>query len=133
MERINTSSLYSLLVDHMSHEVAVEEAGHLFRVMLYGELFEVYVEDERTRRLRQAGHRVVPSAGDANVQAPIPGLITQVLVEPGQTISLGQPVAMLEAMKMENELRAPREGTVASVEVEPGQRVEQGQVIVVIH
>ena len=132
MERIGPSSLYSLLVNHVSHEVAVEEGGHLFRVMLNGELFEVRVEDERTRRLSRAGHRLPPAVGEVQVTAPIPGLITRVLVEPGQRVSAGQAVALLEAMKMENELRAPKEGTVARVAVEPGQRVEQGEILLTI-
>ncbi|HEY63511.1 MAG TPA: acetyl-CoA carboxylase biotin carboxyl carrier protein subunit [Caldilineae bacterium] len=133
MQRIEASQIYSLLVDHVSHEVAIEETGHLFRVMLNGELFEVKVEDERIRRLASAGHRLPPPTGEVQVRAPIPGLITRVLVKRGDAVSAGQPVALLEAMKMENELRAPREGTVAHVAVQPGQAVEQGQVLVTIH
>ncbi len=133
MQRIEASQLYSLLVDHVSHEVAVEEAGHCFRVMLHGELFEVRVEDERTRRLTRAGHQLPPFGGEVPVRAPIPGMVTRVLVEQGQKVSAGQAMVLLEAMKMENEIRAPREGTVARVAVEPGQTVEQGHLLVTIH
>jgi len=133
MQRIESSQLYSLLVDHVSHEVVVEEAGHVFRVILNGELFEVRVEDERMRRLARAGHQLLPPAGEVQIKAPIPGLVTHILVEPGQAVSAGQTLALLEAMKMENELRAPREGTVSRVAVEAGQRVEQGQLLITIH
>lgn len=133
MQRIEPSQLYSLLVNSVSHEMVVEESGHLFRVMLNGELFEVRVEDERMRRLSRAGHQLPSPVGEAHVKAPIPGLLTRVLVEPGQVVSAGQTLALLEAMKMENELRAPRDGVISRVAVQPGQRVEQGQLLITIH
>ncbi len=132
MQRIEPSHLYSLLVNHVSHEIIIEESGHLFHVMLNGELFEVRVEDERTRRLTRAGHQLPPPTGEVQITAPIPGLIVRVLVEPGQQVSAGQAVALLEAMKMENEIRAPKDGSVVRVAVEAGQRVEQGQTLVTI-
>ncbi|GAB4570132.1 MAG: biotin/lipoyl-binding protein [Anaerolineae bacterium] len=133
MHAVTGSNLYSLLIDHVSHEVVVEDAGRVFRVMLNGELFEVKVDDERTRRLSRAGHQLMPNVEETQVKAPIPGLISRVLVEEGQEVAAGQPVAILEAMKMENELRAPRAGTIRRVAVQPGERVEQGRLIVTIH
>lgn len=64
-----------------------------------------------------------PKSGDGRVKAPIPGRIVRVLVEPGQPVEVGQPVVVLEAMKMENEIQAPRPGTVTSLHVAPGQTV----------
>ncbi len=70
-----------------------------------------------------------PRSGDARVKAPIPGQITQVLVSPGQTVHAGQPILLLEAMKMENEIRAPRSGTVSVLHVSPGQSVSLYEVL----
>jgi propionyl-CoA carboxylase alpha chain len=50
----------------------------------------------------------------------MPGLVVSVLVGEGQEIQAGTPLAVVEAMKMENVLRAERDGTVASVKVKPG-------------
>jgi biotin carboxyl carrier protein len=133
MRQIEPSHLYSLLVDSLSYEMAIEEMGHTFRVMLDGDLFEVRVEDERTRRLASAGHQLPPAPGEIQVKAPIPGLVTRLLATAGDAVAFGQPLLCLEAMKMENELRAPRAGTVGRVAVEPGQRVEQGQLLLTIH
>lgn len=133
IRRIESTHLYSLLVDSLSYEVAIEEMGHTFRVMFNGDLFDVRVEDERTRRLASAGHQLPPAPGEVQVKAPIPGLVTRLLVTPGDAVVLGQPLLCLEAMKMENELRAPRAGAVGRVAVEPGQRVEQGQLLLTIH
>ena len=50
----------------------------------------------------------------------------------GDEIQAGQPLVVLQAMKMENELSLPRGGKVTAVRVEAGQTVEQGQVLVVV-
>ena len=70
-----------------------------------------------------------PRSGDGRVKAPIPGLISRILVEPGATVSAGQPLVILEAMKMENEIRAPFEGVVQTVSVTVGQTVLRDTVL----
>lgn len=73
-----------------------------------------------------------PASGDGRVKAPIPGLIKRVLVAPEQRVEAGQPLAVLEAMKMENEIRAPFDGLVAELHVKPGQTVARGALIIEI-
>jgi acetyl-CoA/propionyl-CoA carboxylase biotin carboxyl carrier protein len=70
-------------------------------------------------------------AGDV-ISAPMQGTILQVLVEPGQEITAGTVLCILEAMKMENHVAAPRDGTVSELPISAGQVVEIGQVIAVI-
>ncbi len=70
-----------------------------------------------------------PGSRDGRVKAPIPGQVTQVLVSQGQTVEAGQPLLMLEAMKMENEIRAPRSGTVAVLHAVPGLAVSLNEVL----
>ena len=62
-------------------------------------------------------------SGDGRVKAPIPGLITRLLVESGQRVEAGQPLLVLEAMKMENEICAPRAGVLSQLHVTVGQNV----------
>jgi 3-methylcrotonyl-CoA carboxylase alpha subunit len=64
--------------------------------------------------------------------APMPGKIIKVLVENGDTVKAGQPLVVMEAMKMEHTLAAPHDGTIASLAVEAGQQVEGGTVIAVV-
>ena len=66
------------------------------------------------------------------VLAIMPGRIVRVLVEAGQEVQEGDPVCVLEAMKMESELRARQDGTVRRVHVHPGDDVERDQVLVEI-
>ena len=60
------------------------------------------------------------------------GTIVKVLVEVGAAIEAGQPVVVLEAMKMENQIQAEVGGTVSQVKVAPGDTVGAGDVVVVI-
>jgi acetyl-CoA carboxylase biotin carboxylase subunit len=64
------------------------------------------------------------------VATPMPGKIIQVLVKPGDHVKKGQPLAVLEAMKMEHTLAAPADASVATVEVSPGDQVPDGTVVV---
>jgi biotin carboxyl carrier protein len=62
----------------------------------------------------------------------MPGRVVRVLVEPGQEVAEGEPLIVVEAMKMQNEMKAPRAGRVASVKAEAGATVSAGDILVVI-
>jgi len=64
------------------------------------------------------------------VRAPLPGIIVQVLVKPGDEVTKGQSLCTLETMKMENAIKAENPGTVVSVKITPGQTVNQDEVMV---
>jgi biotin carboxyl carrier protein len=71
------------------------------------------------------------SGGPAvQVKAPLPGIIVQVLVKPGDVVIKGQSLCTLETMKMENAIKAENPGTVTSVKITPGQTVNQDEVLV---
>ncbi len=72
-----------------------------------------------------------PVEGEA-VTAPLPGLVVDVKVSPGQQVSQGELLVILEAMKMENQIVAPVAGTVRQVYVTKGATVNAGDVLVVI-
>ena len=61
--------------------------------------------------------------------APMPGKVTKLLVAPGDRVTKGQPLAVLEAMKMESRFEAPRDGLVTAVHVREGDQVEEGAVL----
>ena len=83
----------------------------------------------RPRRAAAAG---AAAAGSGRVTVPMQGTIVKVLVEVGQAVEAGQPVCVLEAMKMENNIAADKSGTVTEIKVTPGQSVGSGDIIVVI-
>ncbi len=63
------------------------------------------------------------------VLAPLPGLILKILVKEGDRVTEGQPVATMEAMKMENEMEAPVSGTIAAISVTVGENVLENALI----
>lgn len=81
------------------------------------------VSSERTRAERaRSGKRSGASAKE--LRAPMPGRIVRVLCAAGDVVRAGQPIVVVEAMKMENELRAAADATIASVHVQEGASVE---------
>ena len=73
------------------------------------------------------------AAGGQSVEAPMPGKILDIRVKVGDAVKYGQPVVIMEAMKMETEIVAPADGTVASVNVNSGDTVETGAVLVTLN
>jgi len=69
-------------------------------------------------------------SGPSRIMAPIPGKVVAVKVEPGDEVEPGQPLVVLEAMKMENELASEQAGKVAAVHVAAGDTVDGGELLV---
>ncbi len=132
LARIPDQPVYSLLLEHRSYEFAAEEVRDGYAILLQGEQYIARVEDEYRRRLMGGRARPAPTTSDMNITAPIPGRIVKVEVREGDEVADGQPLVILEAMKMENEIRAPHAGMVQRVHVDPGQNVEQGQVLITL-
>jgi len=65
-----------------------------------------------------------------DIKAPMPGLILDIKVQPGQEIKKGDTLLILEAMKMENILKAPGDGIVKEIKVSVKQNVEKNQVLI---
>ena len=68
-----------------------------------------------------------------DVRAPMAGTVLEVLVAPGDTISLGDELLILESMKMEIPVEAEDAGTVAAIAVEAGQPVQEDDVLLTLH
>ena len=122
-----------LIVDGRSHAVEAHPGDRRgqWRIALGAERFTADAVDERTRAIREMTGGGADVAAKT-VNAPMPGLVLRVLVEPGAAVKAGQGVVIVEAMKMENELKAPADGVVSRIEVAPGQTVEKGAVLVVL-
>jgi biotin carboxyl carrier protein len=132
LQHVADKAIYSMLVGGRSHEVYATREEGVWRILLDGERYEVAVEDERTRRLKELQKDDTKLVGDVQVKAPMPGMVVGVLVEVGQSIAANSPLIILEAMKMENEIRAPRAGTVKEIRSQPRQAVELDQVLLIL-
>ncbi|MCU0619116.1 MAG: biotin/lipoyl-binding protein, partial [Gemmatimonadaceae bacterium] len=91
------------------HRVVARRLPGKGRYVLWldGHRYEVEALDERTRTIRDMTVASAGASGPAPLVAPMPGLVVRLLVAVGDVVQAGQPLAVMEAMKMENELRAP--------------------------
>lgn len=103
-----------IMVDDRPYEIVVDPA--LRWIKAYSGLHRLEIQDMEAAVRR-------PSSGDGRVKAPIPGLVTRVLVQQGDQVSAGQSILVLEAMKMENEIMAPISGVLSALHARPGKSV----------
>ena len=66
------------------------------------------------------------------IKAHITGVVFQVTVKPGDRVAAGDPVIVLESMKMEIPVESPRSGSVKEIRVEEGQTVQEGEILAVL-
>ena len=120
-----------------------QEGLHLLQRGYQAMEFFLCLQDEETLQVLVSGRRLVAhvanpfrrkparsqEAHSGTLAAPMPGLVVQVLVEEGQAVEEGQPLLVIESMKMQMQMKSPCGGRVASLPVTPGQQVDKGQVL----
>jgi acetyl/propionyl-CoA carboxylase alpha subunit len=126
---VSGEPLYSLIVNGESFEGYVYPDDDGWQVLLQGQFYQVRVEDEREKRLRSALPGSILVGTEFILKAPMPGMVVSVPVTEGQAVEKGQPLLILESMKMQNELRAPFAGKVARLRIQAGESVEQKQAL----
>jgi biotin carboxyl carrier protein len=123
-------SLYSMIKDNKSIEVAIDENQNYTNVLLEGRLYEVQVLDQRA--LMMLNRRGGLKLDSGEVYAPMPGLIVDVRVNVGDEVAEGDTIVILESMKMQNELKAPRAGTIQTIQCKKGDTVDKNALLIII-
>jgi propionyl-CoA carboxylase alpha chain len=103
--------------------------GRSFQLMHAGVVRQAQVLPPRAAELLLLMPQKTPADTSRLVLSPMPGLLTQVVVEEGQEVKAGEPLAVVEAMKMENVLRAERDGRVGKLRAKTGDSLAVDQVI----
>ena len=136
------ATLVEWRVDEQVFRYAAEQGGRVlscgprrYRVRRDGDALSLWCEGQWLRlevlsALRARAAVSATSLGADDVRAALPGIVTGLLVEAGQTVSAGMPVAILEAMKLVHTLCAPRDGVVASLGVAVGDTIQGGTVLI---
>ena len=146
---------YQYKVQGVDYEVEIEEVeGNIAKVNVNGIPFEV----ELQKPINAAKHPTItrpkveapkpvaptpppaaapaqpaaPAGAGSPVKAPLPGTITELKVQVGQQVNVGDVVLVLEAMKMQNNIEAEYAGTVTSITVKQGETVMEGSVLLTI-
>lgn len=129
----NAKQGFHLLRNHKSHEIHVIEADYEskeFLIEVDGEAYPVKVSDRFDILLKDLGMEHLTNVAVNDLKAPMPGLVLDIKVEPGQSIKKGQALLVLEAMKMENVLKAESDTIIKSIECTQGQAVEKNEVLI---
>lgn len=121
----------SLLCGQDSYAVSIESASqNEFSITIAGHLYEVAIEDER-ERAAHAAERESASRGGV-LKSVMSGVVVELLVEQGSAVEVGQPLLILEAMKMQNEISAEFAGRVEALHVAAGDAVGSGAKLITI-
>ena len=146
---------YQYKVQGVDYDVEIEEVeGNVAKVNVNGIRFDVelkqpinptstlkkvHVEAPKPVSRPSVAPTVAPAADKptstgtgAAIKAPLPGTITEVKVNVGDTVKQGDVVLVLEAMKMQNNIESEHEGTVTSITIKQGESVMEGAVLMTI-
>ena len=119
-----SSSPVEVIVDGTTYQVGLPDSAATSAVA------KAPPRASQTPAPRPLARPVVPTTGgDGVVRAPMPGRIISVSISVGDTVTRGQPVVVLESMKMENTITSPVDGTVSAVHVAAGDSVQHGQTL----
>ena len=130
---LGDDALLNMILDnesHLAHTRVADARRGLVDVSIAGKYRRLEVLDELAAARAHAADK--DHQGRFVLAAPMPGLVVALLVKPGDTVQVGQPLVVMEAMKMQNELVSEAPGVVREVRVRLQQAVESGTELVVI-
>ncbi len=122
-------TLRTVIIDHKIYPVQIEKRidGFPEKVILNGVSFDVDIEKVESTRYR-------PKSADKKISgattSALPGQIIAILVKKGDRVKKGQPLVILESMKMENEVLSPKNGIISKIHVKPGQVVLKAHLLI---
>lgn len=129
---VSPNALYSIIIDGKSYELWVRRDDDGYEVFAKGRSLRVSVLDERKQRVESLMATMPEIKKGFVLEAPMPAVVTAVLVEPGDEVRQGDIICRLEAMKMENEMPSEIDGVVKEVKTSAGDGVEKGQVLIIV-
>ena len=124
---------YHLISENRSYNASLVNAGYKAKTFTFnidGRAYHVKIEDQFDQLLQKLGMDIVADKGFTELKAPMPGKVLSVSVGNGASIKEGEPLLILEAMKMENVLKAPADLMVKTIQVKEGQVVEKNELLI---
>ena len=129
-EEVDRLGQVAVRVGQKSFGISIEGDEHAVTAVIAGHLYDVGIEDAREHAAHAAQRAA--SKGGGVVTSVMPGIVAQILVERGARVEKGQPLLVLEAMKMQNEIAAPSDGVVKEIHVAEREAVASGSKLVTL-
>ncbi len=122
---------YHILYGSESHRVEILDfdKNKKLKIKINGKVAEVEVKDRNDLILSELGFTSASVIKNIEVKAPMPGLIIDIKVSEGDTVKTGDPLLVLEAMKMENIIKSPCDGVVKKIAAKQGEIVEKNRLL----
>lgn len=124
---------FSVLKDNKSYNaeiVSFDADEKTYKIKVNGNLYTVKLKDRFDILLHSMGMDTLATKKVNELKAPMPGLVLDVRVQVGDVVKKGDPLVVLEAMKMENVLKSVADVTIKKINVEKGNAVEKNQVLI---
>jgi len=125
--------IFHIIKDNKSYTAEIIQADYTaksFTIRINNHVHTLTVKDRFDLLLEKMGMSQVAVNKVNEIKAPMPGLIVAIKVEVGQEVKKGDPIMILEAMKMENILKSPGDGIIKTIRVHVRDNVEKNQVLI---
>ncbi|MEX2335845.1 MAG: acetyl-CoA carboxylase biotin carboxyl carrier protein subunit [Fulvivirga sp.] len=132
ISKINDRSFH-IIKNNKSYRIEIEKTDpskKSLSLKINGNTYHIELKDKLDLLLEKLGMDIQASSLITEIKAPMPGLIFDIHVSDGDEVKKGDPIMILEAMKMENVIKAEGDGVVKSVKVKKGDSVEKNQVLI---
>lgn len=121
---ITPNKVYTITCLNINHETKT------LTLLYNGNKFNASITEPIDEILKSMGLENALTPKISDMKAPMPGLVLQVLVNPGDAVNKGDKILVLEAMKMENAIKSPTDGIVNDIHVSQGMAVDKNQVLI---
>jgi len=112
--------------------LSIDDRCKQFKVELNNQVIELTLRDNLDQLVDEMGLSDISEEAGGEIHSPMPGLVLNCIVEEGQTVAKGDPLLVLEAMKMENLIQATADGVVAKIHCRKSDSVNKGDLLISI-
>ena len=126
-------SQFHLIHKQHSYRVEVMDTDYSQKKFVFtinGKQISVQLKEELDLLLEKMGMEAATETAIKEIRSPMPGLIRGIAISEGSSVTTGDNLLTLEAMKMENSIKSPVDGIIASIQVKTGQSVEKNQLLI---